>query len=178
MLKSLAGKLHNKDMLLDRSARAAVTILLIDDAENPQILLVKRANRETDPWSGHMAFPGGRHSHLDSNLLDTAHRETKEETDIDLSKCILFGSMDSFNSTVVPDLFIQPFIFVCDVKPVITLNDELIAHYWVSLEKIRKSRCDAQIGLNRFPAFHIEGETIWGLTYRMLEKLIRIISED
>src|SRR4051812_3842337 len=56
--------------------RAAVAAILRDAAEGPEILFIRRAEHPQDPWSGHMAFPGGREEPGDADLLETAIRET------------------------------------------------------------------------------------------------------
>lgn len=149
-----------------------------DDGGDLKILLVKRADRDNDPWSGHMAFPGGRRSPLDLDLVGTAHRETLEETGIDISQCTLLGSMDPLNSTVAPDLFIQPFIYISEKEPEITLNEELRAHYWVSLNDLRGARGTTLNGDQEQPAFLTAGEAVWGLTYRMLERFFGIFDGE
>jgi 8-oxo-dGTP pyrophosphatase MutT (NUDIX family) len=160
------------------SAHAAVAMLLTETDDTLKVLLVKRATREADPWSGHMAFPGGRRGHGDPDLMATACRETREETGIDLTQCIAIGSLDALYSTVRPDMCIQPFIFACKGPPEITLNEELMAHYWVPLEEIDRARGKTKIGSREFPAYLLEGEAVWGLTYRMLEKFFGIINRE
>ena len=39
--------------------QAAVAIVMREHTDGPQLLFIKRADKEGDPWSGHMAFPGG-----------------------------------------------------------------------------------------------------------------------
>jgi len=56
-------------------ARSAVGLYLSDHLPGGlSVLMIKRADREGDPWSGHMAFPGGRKDRGDSNTLVTAKR--------------------------------------------------------------------------------------------------------
>ena len=64
--------------------KAAVCMILKSDASKNQIavLLVQRKISESDPWSGHMAFPGGKYEEEDGNLLNTATREVMEECGI------------------------------------------------------------------------------------------------
>jgi hypothetical protein len=67
--------------LMKRSAVAM--ILQVRDGEL-HILMIKRAEREGDPWSGHMAFPGGRMDKTDANGYAVAVRETSEEVGLAL----------------------------------------------------------------------------------------------
>ena len=67
----------------DAQARAAVAVVLHDEA-SPRVLLMKRAERHGDPWSGHISLPGGRYQASDGDLRVTAIRETREELGIDL----------------------------------------------------------------------------------------------
>ena len=178
MLNYLTQLLQNKYLEPNKEAHAAVAILLTETNHTSKVLLVKRATRETDPWSGHMAFPGGRRGPLDKNLLGTALRETMEETGIDLAKCVIIGNIESVYSTVRPDICIQPFIFTCTELPEITLNEELRAYYWIPLEELDRSRGITRIVHREHPAFLVEGEAVWGLTYRMLEKLLSILNKE
>ena len=61
---------------------AAVAIVLAPDPD--AVLLIRRAERAGDPWSGHMALPGGRYEPKDPDLLGTALRETVEEVGVAL----------------------------------------------------------------------------------------------
>ena len=177
MLNQIATLMRDRHTKPDDSAHAAVAILLTEICDSPRILLVKRATRVTDPWSGHMAFPGGRRGHGDIDLMATACRVTREETGIDLTQCTSIGSLDSLFSTVRTDMRIQPFVFSCEEPPKVTLNQELIAHYWIPFDELDRSRGNIRIGSRDFPAYLIEGEAVWGLTYRMLEKFFEIIND-
>ena len=52
----------------------------------PELLMIKRAEAEGDPWSGHVACPGGRMEPEDHDLAVTAVRETLEETGDDIAR--------------------------------------------------------------------------------------------
>ena len=178
MLNHITTLLQNRQREPDDSAHAAVAMLLTETDDTLKVLLVKRATRETDPWSGHMAFPGGRRGHGDLDLMATACRETWEETGIDLTQCSAIGPLDALHSTVRPDMCIQPFIFSCEEPPEVTLNYELMAHYWVPLEEMERSIGKTRIGSREFPAYLVEGEAVWGLTYRMLQKFFGILNGE
>lgn len=59
--------------------RSAVAMILQVREGELHILMIKRAEREGDPWSGHMAFPGGRMDKADAHGFAVAVRETEEE---------------------------------------------------------------------------------------------------
>src|SRR6266496_2904631 len=71
----------------------AAVALLHARAPAESVLLMRRAEREGDSWSGHWSLPGGRREPGDSDLLDTALRELEEECGIRLARgdleCVL-----------------------------------------------------------------------------------------
>src|SRR5579863_6444108 len=66
------------------SETAAVAVVVRDTEEGDEVLLIKRAERDGDPWSGHIALPGGRVQKQDESFKATAVRETREEVGVDL----------------------------------------------------------------------------------------------
>ncbi|MDP7207815.1 MAG: CoA pyrophosphatase [Candidatus Bathyarchaeota archaeon] len=178
MLNHITMIIRNRHTKQDDSAHAAVTMLFIETGGTLKVLLVMRAIRTGYPWSGNMAFPGGRRDHGDPDLMATAYRETQEETGIDLTHCKTIGPLDGLHSTVIPDLCIQPFMFFCKDPPEMVLNEELIAHYWIPLEELDVSRGKTRVGPREVPAYLLKGKVIWGLTYRMLEKVFDILNGE
>lgn len=156
---------------------AAVAILLKPPLRAPQVLLVKRAVNPSDPWSGDMAFPGGRRRPEDSDLRETVTRETREETGIDLGRYRFLGALEIAHSTAAPELGVLPFVILCDESPEITLNDELCSYLWAPIERLRRSRGKALVNQREVPSYHTGGEVVWGLTYRVLESLLRLMEE-
>ncbi len=81
---------------MKRSA-VAMVLKLIDGELH--ILMIKRAEREGDPWSGHMAFPGGRMDPGDANGFSVAVRETEEEVGLTLgSEDLCIGRLSEINA--------------------------------------------------------------------------------
>src|ERR1043165_8679648 len=109
---TLAAKTARLD--LRRSREAAVALVLSPDAlPGPalSVLLVRRSEREGDPWSGHMALPGG-HAHADdASLAHTARRETLEEVGIDLGHTELLGRLDDVTPMRSSEIAVRPFVF-------------------------------------------------------------------
>src|SRR5436190_24050571 len=92
---------------------AAVSLVLVEGAEGAELLFIKRAERAGDPWSGQIAFPGGRRQASDAALVDTARRESKEEVGLDPGRLGSYvGSLDECEPGAkrLPSLVIAPFV--------------------------------------------------------------------
>jgi 8-oxo-dGTP pyrophosphatase MutT (NUDIX family) len=159
-------------------ARAAVAMIFRMRQGALQLLLVKRAVVEGDPWSGDTAFPGGKRMKGDRSIMDTVVREVREETGIDLRACRHLGSMETVYSTVRPSLGVLPIVFLRDSDSEIRMNEELVSYQWVDLEGLQTSRGRATVKGRDVPAYMIEGEVVWGLTYRIIEILLKLVEEN
>lgn len=164
------------------AAEAAVAVLLVDSSPTgPELLLIKRATCVGDPWSGHMAFPGGRREETDGNLLETACRETEEETGIRLDESQLLGQLDDLQpmGPDLPSIIVRPFVFVLDSFPSIRANDEVQQTLWVRLEGIDESASRSQVtvtgGDMNVRSYVIGGHVVWGLTERIIKSFIDLI---
>src|SRR5215813_3812365 len=60
-------------------AEAAVALVLAGTGTDLSLCFIRRAEHPLDPWSGHMALPGGRADPSDPSLRAVAERETFEE---------------------------------------------------------------------------------------------------
>ena len=174
-----ADKLSN--MLLQTfesvNAQAAVVVLLRETNQGFQVLLVKRAKKTGDPWSGQTALPGGKRSSEDQNLKDTVVRETLEETGIDLLVgCRFLGVMDAVRSTQKPEMKILSFVVLQETEQKINLNEELTQYFWTPLTEFPKNNGTVNFSFGEHPAYHIENHIVWGLTYRILNKLLDLLS--
>ncbi|EPX73320.1 nudix family hydrolase [Schizosaccharomyces octosporus yFS286] len=106
----------------------------------PHVLLIQRAFRETDRWSGHVAFPGGIRETDDKSDVYTAIRETKEVVGIDLCEqgAYLAGSLDerviSSNWGSTPLLVLSSFVFVLPKLCEFQFNEtEVFSAQWIPL---------------------------------------------
>ena len=162
---------------LTRSSSAAVALILTDGREGIDLLLVRRAEHPDDPWSGHMAFPGGRAEPADADLLDTALRETAEEVGLDLSAdAEALGALDDVAAVSRGrriDLSIRPFVFRLRTAAELTLSDEIAGVQWVPLTSLLEPAHRAVTaflvgGVTReLPCLRVGEHVVWGLTYRM-----------
>jgi 8-oxo-dGTP pyrophosphatase MutT (NUDIX family) len=157
---------------------AAVSVLLHDEAAGPRVLLMKRAERIGDPWSGHISLPGGRHDPRDPDLLATAIRETHEELGIDLSGARLLGRLPSLQPfTSGPNgIEVTPFVFATHAAVEPTPGPEAESAFWLPVELAASGALDDTYtypGTSRtFPSWRYESFTIWGLTWRILGDLL------
>ena len=171
-LSSLRGKLLDGP---EESSHAAVAILLRERNDDLEFFLVKRAEVEGDPWSGDMAFPGGKRGDDDRDLVETASREVLEETAIDLREKSKLGYMKPIFSSVRTNMKVQPIVYVYDEEPEVSLNYELTRYLWAPLSELVQSRTKQDVKGWNSDVYKYDGEVVWGLTFRMLEQLIEII---
>jgi 8-oxo-dGTP pyrophosphatase MutT (NUDIX family) len=158
-------------------AWAAVAILIREEEDDYETLLVKRAVVPGDPWSGDMAFPGGKKTQNDRTLQDTVIREVQEETGIDLHSLTYIGGLPVMFSSMKPDRDVLPIVYLYEGRPEIRLNLELTAYRWVHLKELRASRTMAKVKGWEGEVFKLGDDIVWGLTCRMLDKLLEMLDE-
>lgn len=165
---------------------AAVSVVLRRAPTAPEVLLIKRAASERDPWSGHMAFPGGKHEAGDADLLATACRETLEETGLALPAAApeWVGRLPGVSprgrgSDRLPSLRVTPFLFRVDgAAEARVASREVERIHWVSLAELADSsreglyRMPVGGAVRSFPSIDVVGEQVWGLTWRVLDQLM------
>ncbi|MDF1505427.1 CoA pyrophosphatase [Roseisolibacter sp. H3M3-2] len=161
---------------------AAVALVLRVNGGTPELLFVRRAEYPGDPWSGHVAFPGGRHEPDDPTPWDTAARETWEETGLDLRRhARLLGTLDDLypRTPSLPPIVVRPHVALLEVEAELRLSDELAAAFWVPVRRFAEpgfattSTVQARGHALTVPSFVHEGHTIWGMTHRILTDLLQ-----
>jgi 8-oxo-dGTP pyrophosphatase MutT (NUDIX family) len=167
-------------------SRAAVAVVIAPGEDDAQILLIKRAEHPLDPWSGHMAFPGGRHDATDVDLARTAIRETAEEVGIDLDRdgelVVRLDDLQAVAQGRNLDMVISPFLFQVD-RPLPTSIDlsEVADALWIPMQTFSDERFHGRIEFTRdghrmdYPAFVYREHKVWGLTYRMIRGFLDVI---
>ncbi len=163
---------------------AIALVLRMGALREPELLLIKRAEAERDPWSGHVACPGGRMEAGDRDLADTATRETLEETGIDLRRVGRFlGTLDDVSprTPVLPPIVVRPFVAAVAPTVAIVQSAEVAAAFWVPLSALR-SREKWGMGTVRVrgverevSTFAFDGHVVWGLTERVLQQFLALM---
>lgn len=145
-----------------------------------ELLLIKRAEHPSDPWSGQMALPGGRREAGDRALLQTAVRETEEEVGLKLEPSSLLGELDDLEprTRTLPRLVVRPFVFGLPQKPRLTPSREVALYLWVPLSVLLAdtTKGEVEIGYLRrsFPAYLVGGHVVWGMTERILSQFLEL----
>jgi 8-oxo-dGTP pyrophosphatase MutT (NUDIX family) len=158
-------------------ARAGVAMVLRDDPSGPSVLFIERAKREGDPWSGHMAFPGGRVDRGDADACAAAERETAEEVGLVLAGAEPVGRLDDRqgNPASHPALVISAFVYALPEAPELILNHEVEQAFWFPVRGLLEPRRHVPYTAHtplEFPGILVgepDRHVVWGLTYSFLE---------
>jgi 8-oxo-dGTP pyrophosphatase MutT (NUDIX family) len=155
---------------------AAVAMVLCDGPEGLQTLFMKRAEHDLDPWSGQMAFPGGRQDPGDATLEAAARRETMEEVGLTLEPGQRIGRLDDIIGGRLSAfrLSVSAFVYYCTAPERLVPNYEVAATVWVPLSylgdpaHVKPYHFPLDPHRRDFPSFPYGPYTIWGLTYRIV----------
>lgn len=162
--------------------QAATAIVLARESE-PSLVVIRRASRDGDPWSGHAALPGGRHEASDPDLATTARRETAEEVGLELDEPV--GRLDDIGGRTHLGV-VSPFVFtVPEEVPLVPEPAEVAAAHWVPLRVLTDPAHRARHPHRRigpWPAWSwptgleppLDDLVIWGLTHRTLRNFLDV----
>ncbi|MEO7085971.1 MAG: CoA pyrophosphatase [Gemmatimonadaceae bacterium] len=170
----------------ERTRYAAIALVLrAGDRGDPEMLMIKRATVEHDPWSGHIACPGGRYEPEDPDLAFTAVRETFEETGVDIAASgRVLGALDDISplTKALPPIVIRPFVAVVESTVELVPSDEVAEAFWVPLESIRGSTAWGRgfvsirgVGDREVDVFRHGDYVVWGLTHRALTQFVELL---
>jgi len=161
-----------------KGLRFASVSIILRDRQLPEVLLIKRADRKGDPWSGQIAFPGGKMQVGDRTARDTAIRETMEEVGIDLSRAAEFLGYGDVTTTHTGTMDVVPCVFKLKESVEVSPNSEVASFRWVELDELSKPTSRSTFDLARngramaMPAFVVGDYVVWGLTYRILKTIL------
>jgi 8-oxo-dGTP pyrophosphatase MutT (NUDIX family) len=168
---------------------AAVSVIFreIEPYRQCELLMIQRAERDGDPWSGQMAFPGGRADHNGESPLEAALRETREEIGLNLHReATYLGRLSQIQAMAAGKtlpLLISPFIFelIRDVE--FTLNHEVAEVMWLPLsffadKTMRSTMTYHKMGIDwQLPCYRYKRRMIWGLTLQMIDEILSQVYE-
>ena len=169
-------------------SHAAVALILDSAAstDDPEIIFIERARVPNDPWSGHIAFPGGRREPGDQLSLDTAVRETEEEIGVDLSAGQLLGQLDDLTGRRSHHLVVSCFVFMMSSVGPFRQNHEVADVFPLPISRLLETKRQTEVQYEAwqgqvFPAIRLsdhEEPIVWGLTYRFLENFFTLLGHQ
>ncbi|WP_279247368.1 NUDIX hydrolase [Candidatus Litorirhabdus singularis] len=176
---------HRKKLARPLLKRSAVAMILREDESGLRILMIKRAERDGDPWSGHMAFPGGRMEQIDRHGYDVAVRETEEEIGLALTsedRCIgRFSEIMTHAQLRRRPMVVSPYVFRLDRHATFEPNYEVAEVVWIPMdylldlgnrERMVWNRGKVEIPLS---CYMYNGYRIWGLSLMMIDEMLAML---
>jgi 8-oxo-dGTP pyrophosphatase MutT (NUDIX family) len=159
------------------SAWAAVLAPLRGNFDGMEVLLIERAQRPADPWSGQVAFPGGRRDPGDHQLSHTALRELNEE--VGLREGDLAGLPRYIGTYPTLSSGLRVAAFAAEVAPTARPPSavdasEVSAVFWAPVGTFRspgQRTLETARGRRAVEAVEVDGRIVWGFTLRVLREL-------
>jgi len=173
-------------VLAETHEKAAVAVVLREGSRSAEVLLIERAHHPDDPWSGHMAFPGGRMEQGDGSTRTTAARETFEEVGVSLDGAEYLGHVDELtgNRRVTPRLVVSAHAFHVTEHQDFALDPgEVQQAFWFPLAGLHDRERQVEHVVESMPDVRFPGvvvgqpdrHIVWGLTFRFLDRMLHLI---
>jgi len=170
----------------DSMINAAVSLVLRNSARGPEFLLMQRAKHINDPWSGQMAFPGGKFETQDASYKQTAIRETEEEVGLGLQDSEFVGQLDDVYGVKASgelSVHVACFVFIVDREVILTANHEVADMLWLPLSFLENPANayehshphDASLKMPAVLIDRTKEQILWGLSLRMLLTLYTVL---
>ncbi len=168
---------------------AAVALIFREQDAETEILVIRRAERDGDPWSGHIAFPGGRVDPRDESTQATAERETLEEIGLDLTQHGHYlGTLEPeapVMQSTGASMLVAPYVYVLESEPPqYVLNYEVAEIHWARIGPMLRHQTVTHFDFEHegrwrsLPGFDINGHPLWGMSFRMLNRLLSTIDAE
>jgi 8-oxo-dGTP pyrophosphatase MutT (NUDIX family) len=170
----------------DDRGHAAVAMLLKEGSSSPEVLFIIRAEHDRDPWSGNIAFPGGRLNPGNESPQQAAERETFEELALDLGQAQYLGRLNDLYGAAMPVLvscFVYQLLEPANLKP----NHEVAATFWCPLSKLLEPQRQQRRSFNfrgedhTHPVIELldtQQPLLWGITYRLIRSFFHLCAFD
>jgi 8-oxo-dGTP pyrophosphatase MutT (NUDIX family) len=164
---------------------AAVAAIVSETAGQLHLLFIERSQHPGDPWSGHLAFPGGRVEPQDGGPRAAAEREVQEETGLDLGGGELLGRLDDL-AGVHQRVVVSTFVYFLPRPGDPVLNSEVQAAFWTPLSHLvdparRRVRSFPGTSGQPQPALAVlapDRPVLWGITYRLTCRLLAFLGHS
>ena len=182
---SLRRRAHEPAAFKPEPTQAAVAMILADGQSDLAVCFIRRTDRDGDPWSGQVAFPGGRAGPFDLNARAVAERETSEEIGLSLDSNDFVGALPVRDIHRQELKIMSPFVYYvgAGAQAIATVREEreVASVFWVPLHHLFAPNAATQLEYSMggmptsFPGIRYGEYIIWGLTLRVLESFAEIM---
>jgi 8-oxo-dGTP pyrophosphatase MutT (NUDIX family) len=171
-LKSSLSTLIDPKIETDGKFRLA-SILVVIYGKDPIVVMTEKP-KHMKFHAGEISFPGGKLDSLDSDLLQTALRETSEEIGLTISKDQVIGQLDPV-VTLNSGFLILPFISIVDSIPPLSANCEVEKIFHIPLEPFLKTEAKdpdpSHNIIQEMYTFEYQNQIVWGASARILKQI-------
>ena len=166
--------------------QAAVAAIIRSSSNDLEILFIRRSHRQGDPWSGHLAFPGGRLEKEDASPREAAERETLEEIGLPLERAEYLGPLKNLTGLTLP-VSVSAFAYFIHETSRFTFSQEVHSAFWTTFSDLTdpNKRTSYELkspsGSQSFEAINVlgpEAPVLWGITYRFTQQLIDLTHDS
>jgi len=174
---------HQRQYVEGHRTRAAVAMIIRELPGDLEILFIERATDDRDPWSGHLAFPGGKVEQGEKSR-QAAERETREEIGLALESERYLGRMSDIVGSNLP-VRVSCFAYATASRAIFPVaNHEVRDVFWTRLSDIRDPARHqmATVGFSGrtlvVPGIILpqaDKPVLWGITYRLVMQFLEII---
>ena len=174
---------HQPEILEIEARRAAVAMILREQGDNMEMLMIRRAEHDGDPWSGDLGFPGGKVDFDDASDRSAAERETLEEMGLNLQSGSFIGQLDDISGAYVP-VNVACFIYHLKEPFTFNLNHEVTNYWWIPLSRFLEPERHRHVTFtyrNKHRARPVidlvepEYPFLWGITFRIVEQFFDLL---
>lgn len=182
---------HRPEHFDAHPSQAAVAMIMNEGTQGLEVCFIRRAERVGDPWSGQVAFPGGRASATDADAFAVAERETWEEIGVVLKPEHRVGALPMRNvehNVKRSGLTLWPFVYhVGEVERAMAtarLPKEVASVFWVPLghlfdhQHVTELEYPMGVSASTFPGIQFGEHVIWGLTLRVLASFAEVMQRQ
>ena len=185
---TLHDRPHEPTGFESHPGQAAVAMILADGENDLEVCFIRRAECSGDPWSGQVAFPGGRAGPSDRSASAVAQRETFEEIGLELKTYNRVGPLPIQPIEHQELKLLSPFVYYvsADMQATATVRErhEVASVFWMPLHHLFDEAAATELeypsngAVTRFPRIRYGEYVIWGLTLRVLESFAEIMRRN
>ena len=184
ILQSLRAYEPNQ-LIAEPGEKTAAVAMIVCGGEQPSLLMIKRAEHPKDPWSGHMAFPGGRIESSDATALSAAMREVREEIGLVLSPTDFITPLSpryTLRRGHRNQVFVSPFVFFLNEQPSLSVNEEVAAVTHIPLRDLLNPSRYSSFAFSfesqsyQLPCYLHDLGKVWGLSLHFVDEFCQVVS--